>query len=143
MRHFLLVPVSQSFDWRLTMTSTLVRVYDSFATAGDARAALLASGFTPTDIAFSVRDDEAGPVAGNFIMNSKDAAGSRGLSSGSNDAGPETGGEINRRIDQNPPAAAVQRGTYLLTVETSSDDQARLALDILDRFRAIDAGEPL
>ena len=48
--------------------SAVVRVFDAFERAEGAREALLANGFDADDILFSVANDEAGPVLGNFTV---------------------------------------------------------------------------
>jgi hypothetical protein len=67
--------IAASFTWHffklgLLMANTIVRVYDSFFNAERVRNELLAAGFSSDDVRFDVKEDEAGPVDGNFIVGS-------------------------------------------------------------------------
>ena len=53
------------------MSHTLIKVYDDFSAAQNAREQLLASGFSSSSVHLSSRDDEAGPVEGNFTVGNK------------------------------------------------------------------------
>jgi hypothetical protein len=59
------------------MKQELLRVFDSLRAAEDARAALLAAGFAREDVQLQVRDDEAGPAAGNFTVGNSSAEGEK------------------------------------------------------------------
>lgn len=51
-----------------TMQAVIVRIFDVFDDAERARDALLREGFEREAVSLSVRDDEAGPVQGNFTV---------------------------------------------------------------------------
>lgn len=82
---------------------TLMKVFSNLQSASRARDALLAAGFNEGQVRLDVRDEEAGPVEGNFAIASKD--------------------------DKREPA--VQRGTMLLCVDAEGGEQERTADDIL------------
>lgn len=50
------------------MENAIVRIFDGFEAAQQAREALLAEGFAADDVNVSVANDEAGPVEGNFTV---------------------------------------------------------------------------
>lgn len=50
------------------MEKVIVRVFDAFSCAEQAREALLAAGFELAQVEFSVRRDEAGGTRGNFTV---------------------------------------------------------------------------
>lgn len=117
------------------MADTLVRVYDKFSDAENARNALLASGFPPDSVHLAAKEDEAGPVEGNFILEYKDA---------------EKGGDrslfdsLFGRDDPNEGQGRSEvawRGGYLLTVDAKDGDQLARASDITKRFGAIDVDD--
>lgn len=99
------------------MANELVRIYDRLADAEQARESLLASGFAPPNVRLSVRDDEAGPVEGNFITgNGRDTR--------------------DRSEDLYEPnfAEVVQRGTCMLMVDAEDEERRLRASEILDRL---------
>lgn len=114
------------------MGTTLVRVYDHFADAQNARNELLGMGFPPSDVHLSTSDDDAGPVQGNFIVDRKDSD-KRGFF-----------GAFSRRNehdDTRAPQEVVHRSTIMLTVDAGDDEQVCRAADIMDRFGAINVEE--
>ena len=50
------------------MTNAIVRVFDGYDNAQQARAALLADGFDEAAVSLTINNDEAGPVEGNFYV---------------------------------------------------------------------------
>ena len=54
------------------MADTLLRVFDSLTVAERAREALIASGISAAAITLDSRNDEAGPVEGNFALDLTD-----------------------------------------------------------------------
>jgi hypothetical protein len=114
------------------MVNTVVRVYDKFLDAENARKELLASDFSPSCVHLSSEDDEAGPVEGNFIT-SDNAKDKKGIGDvfyylvGTEDTAYHT------NYDD-----VVQRGSFVLTVESDDDAQLMRASSIMDRFAAID-----
>jgi hypothetical protein len=57
--------------------STLIRIFDHFPDAEQARTRLLAEGFPPHAVQLDAGDDEAGPVQGNFTVGNRDTMTSR------------------------------------------------------------------
>lgn len=112
------------------MPNTLVRIYDSLATAQHAREQLLASGIQPDSVHLESRIDEAGPVEGNGILDAKDTG-----------KGPADG-PLNRlfgieeRTDAYNNSEPVWRGSVILTVDTEDEAQSARATDIMDRMGA-------
>ena len=101
------------------MQHALIRVFDVFAQAEQARDALLAEGFTGETVQLSVREDEAGPVEGNFTV------------------GNEPTESEHHTYDRNY-AGATQRGHCMITVAAGDASQAAQAGAILERFGARD-----
>ena len=112
------------------MTPGLLRTFESFDTAQQARDALLAAGLQASQLSLEATADEAGPVEGNFLVGN------------GRDAGDET-------PDQPLPSGAdpiyqrnfqrtVDRGSYRLVVEVSDTKQRDAASQVLDRFGGID-----
>jgi hypothetical protein len=114
------------------MANALVRVFSDFSTAQNAREQLLQSGFPTGDVQLTSIDDEAGPVEGNFWVGNGGAA-SEGVSGM---LGPKGGTDqtIYGPDFQHP----VQRGTFILTVETTDAQRRDQACEIIDRFAAND-----
>jgi hypothetical protein len=116
----------------MMMVNTVVRVFDKFLDAENARKELLASDFSSTCVHLSSEDDEAGPVEGNFITgdNARDNKG--------------TGDVFYYLVGTEDTAYhshyddVVQRGSFLLTVEANDDAQLMRASSIMDRFGAVD-----
>jgi hypothetical protein len=116
------------------MSNTLIKVYDHFANAENARNALLSSGFPSESVHLTAQDDESGPVEGNFILESKDAGHAHDrsfLDSLLNRDDPNEG--VGRQD-------VVWRSTFLLTVDVQDDEQFARAADITGKFGARDGG---
>jgi hypothetical protein len=115
--------------------ANLVKVFDSFGAAERARNELLHSGFAEPDVYLRAPDDEAGPVEGNFVLDSSDTdeVGKPGL------LDRMLGREDKRKYRITPEP--VWRGAYMLSVEADSDDRLSMANDIMCRFGAVDIGE--
>jgi hypothetical protein len=124
------------------MPNTLIKVFDEFSAAQNAREKLLASGFSPASVHLTAREDEAGPVEGNFYVGNKDDDNHgivdtlRSMFSGNND--DRKSNDPYTRDFKN----AVHRGLYTLTVDASSDDESSRASDIMDRFSGSQPGAP-
>lgn len=117
------------------MPNTLIKVFDEFAVAEEAREQLLASGFPASSVQLTSRDDEAGPVEGNFYVGN----GTDNKAGGIGGVLKSLFGKDDDPRDSNDPYTrdfgnAVQRGTYMLTVDANSDDESARASDIMDRF---------
>lgn len=112
---------------------TLIRVYDSFSNAQNARSRLLESGFSPANVQLTATEDEAGPVEGNGILDDKDTG-----------HGPRGGGIISslfgieERTDAYNNSEPIWRSRILLTVDTEDDEQCARAGEIMDSCGAID-----
>jgi hypothetical protein len=59
------------------MAQELLRIFDALDAAERARDVLLAAGFAPEAVQLQVRDDEAGPVAGNFTVGNNSVQGEK------------------------------------------------------------------
>jgi hypothetical protein len=94
------------------MKANLVATFDRLADAEAARNALIGAGFAPTAIHLVSREDEAGPVQGNFTVG---------------DGRPDTHGDpYDRNYD-----IVQHRGTLLMNVEVDDDAHRRVASEIL------------
>ena len=112
------------------MPQTLVRIYDSLATAQHAREQLLASGFPPDSVQLDSKIDEAGPVDGNGVLDAKDMG-----------KGPADGPltklfGIEERTDAYNNSEPAWRSAVMLTVDAEDEAQRALASDIMDRSGA-------
>ena len=113
------------------MPQPLIRSFDSFADAEQAREALLAAGFDGR-VELSVRDDEAGPVEGNFMVGN-----GRTAPAGADDVRQpltQAGDDIYHRNFRD----VAHRGVNLLMVQAEEGDEQRRARAILDRYGAVD-----
>jgi hypothetical protein len=119
----------------MSMANTLVRVYDRFSDAENARNELLHAGFPASSVHLVSNEDEAGPVQGNFTVGN--ASASRNGNGGFFRS--LLGGDDHTY--QRDYADVVQRGSYLLTVDADNDDQLVRASDITKRFGAVDVDE--
>lgn len=99
------------------MEHAVVRIFDVFEGAQQAREALLAGGFDPDEITVSVANDEAGPVEGNFTVGNSPI---------------ESDGHT---YDRNY-ATTNQTAQCLVTVAAADAARAGHAHDILARFGA-------
>lgn len=112
------------------MPNTLVRIYDSLATAHHAREQLLASGISPDSVHLDSKLDEAGPVEGNAVLDAKDMG-----------EGPGEGllnklFGVEERTDAYNNSEPVWRGTVMLTVDVEDEAQGARASDIMDKSGA-------
>ncbi len=107
------------------MADTLLRVFDSFEVAEQARAALLAAGFDRDDVSLESTGDEAGPVQGNFALDLTDK-----------DTLPR--GSTNRQSDNSEMRTVVHRNNCILQVEVANDRDGARAAGILDHYATHD-----
>jgi hypothetical protein len=117
------------------MPNTLVRVYNRFSDAENARNALVSSGFSPEAIHLESTIDEAGPVQGNFVLESKD-------SDNDNDDSPFD--SLFGRDDPNEGhgrTGVAWRGGYIMTIDAADETQIARASDIVKQHGAVDIDE--
>ena len=118
------------------MATTLIHSYDTLFDAESAQQQLLAAGFASENIHLAVKEDEAGPVQGNFTVGN-------GTSDYSAKLDPtEPAGVNNDETYERDFRDAVQRGTYLLTVDADDDTARKRASEILQRYGGIDLHVP-
>ncbi|KIF83251.1 hypothetical protein TSA66_24370 [Noviherbaspirillum autotrophicum] len=120
----------------MMMGQTLVRAYDHFTDAQGAREALLGSGFAPDSVHLDSIMDEAGPVEGNGVIDTKDMGRGPGSKPGPFIMSREV------RTDAYNNADPVWRGTFVLTVDADDERQRSLASDIMERYAADAGGLP-
>jgi hypothetical protein len=118
------------------MATTLIHSYDTLFDAESAQQQLLASGFSSENIHLTVREDEAGPVQGNFTVGN-------GTSDYSARLDPtEPSGVNNDETYERDFKDTMQRGTFLLTVDADDEAQRRRASEILQRYGGLDMHVP-
>jgi hypothetical protein len=117
------------------MAITVVRIYDNFAAAEQARSELLRSGFDEDCVQLTTKVDEAGPVQGSFILPGKDGSPTEERGFFGN---LFSGGEPGSRSRRNRRPEIIHCGVYLLTVDAGDDMQYDRAADIMHRFGAVD-----
>lgn len=119
------------------MTHTLVRIYDEFAHAENARNELLHAGFDAARLHLDVRDDGAVPVQGNFWV------GDPVNPERETPAGEGIGGFLKSLIDSDKDdyegtfRHAAQSATYILTVDAADEREAAAACEITARHGAL------
>ena len=114
------------------MSITLIRIYNDLSQAENARRELLDSGIESSHIELKSKEDEAGPVQGNFVAGndeSKEDAFLRRF-------GSATGAE--EQTYERDYRDAIQRGTILLAVQADNDEECELTSNIMERFGGID-----
>jgi hypothetical protein len=97
------------------MEKPLIYVFDDLSTADRAREELLSCGFDRTGVELTVREDEAGPVQGNFTVG---------------DPPSVTGGTDYKDTYANP----TQRGTCMLMITPVDPTQTEYALKLMARY---------
>lgn len=102
------------------MATRMIRIFDQYADAEAARDALLAAGYARDAVRVSVRDDEAGPVQGNFTVGNITEA-------------PGGTGEANHTYARNDKNLA-QRGLCMVVLDAVEGPEAGAAAALLDRF---------
>lgn len=113
------------------MPQPLIRSFESFSDAEQAREALMAAGFGGR-VELSVRDDEAGPVEGNFMAGNGRIATASG--EGARQPLMAAGDDIYHRNFR----YVAHRGVNLLVVQAEEGDEQQRARAILDRYGAVD-----
>jgi hypothetical protein len=97
------------------MEKPLIYIFDDLPTADRVRDELLRCGFDRTGVELTAREDEAGPVQGNFTVG---------------DAPSAKGGTDYKDTYANP----TQRGTCMLTITPVDPTQAEYAIKLLARY---------
>jgi hypothetical protein len=97
------------------MEKPLIYVFDDLTTADRVREELLSCGFDRSAVELTVREDEAGPVQGNFTVG---------------DDPTVKGGTDYEDTYANP----TQRGTCLLTITPVDPTQTEYAIKLLARY---------
>jgi hypothetical protein len=105
------------------MENQLIYIFDDFDAAERARNELIKYGFDRAGVNLDVRDDEAGPVQGNFTVGDHPEA---------------AGGADYSKTFANP----THRGLCMLTVTPSSPMQSDYAVALLARYGVTDATPP-
>ncbi len=114
------------------MAATLIKVFDYFSDADNARKALLASGFPPTCLHLRVKSDETGKPEGQFAVADTANAAIEGVFSLLAGAKPIVESQGQRH--QSSPD-----GMYRLGVDIDGSQRSEQATIILQRFGAADA----
>ena len=118
----------------MAMDNMLLRTYAEFAGAQEARRALLAAGFEPDCISFTAKEDEAGPVAGNFMIDREQHSESLRKTPNFMQGYDPNEVQNTRPVDWG--------SSYMLMVEARDAAQLQLAAEITERFGGVDI-EPM
>lgn len=110
------------------MADSLLRVFDSFSIAHQARDALLAAGIDASAIHLRTLEDDGGPVQGNFVVDIENAR-------------TPARGSPNRQSAQSELRTPVQRNTCLMHIDLANDAQSAQIAAILDHFAQQDHPE--
>jgi hypothetical protein len=105
------------------MDNQLIYIFDDFDAAERARAELIKYGFDAAGVNFEVRDDEAGPVQGNFTVGDNPEA---------------AGGSDYKQTFANP----THRGLCMLTIAAVSPMQSDYAVALMARYGVTEATLP-
>ncbi len=118
------------------MPHTLIRVFDEIGPASRAREALLSKGFSDDDVQLVAREDEAGPLVGDFTLPRIDTA--KGAASGVDVApeGPARQPETPAEASVN--SQALTEGEFILTVNAGTDHACEQAAAIVAPYGARD-----
>lgn len=118
--------------------NTLVRIYDELSYAENARNELLRAGFDASRMHLSVRNDESGPVEGNFYVG--DPVDSNRDTQSEHHG---IGGFLRFLIDSDKDdyngtfRHVVQRATYMLTIHAGNEEETATACEITARHGAL------
>lgn len=102
---------------------TMLRTFEAYAHAQQAREALLGTGFSPEAVRLESIDDEAGPVEGNFVIGN-----GRGVNDES-PAQPDYCSNFER---------TVERGVHLLVIAVQDDAQRRRVDELVSPLGGVD-----
>jgi hypothetical protein len=114
------------------MTQTILRAFEHFADAENARAALLSKGFPADGVDLLVSDDEAGAVQGNFTVGNTDSSTGRFERAINVMVGTDKHSYVG---NYDRPA---YRGIYRLRVDAESAQKCIEADDIMRQYNARD-----
>lgn len=114
------------------MSTPLIRVYNNLSHAEHVRRELLASGIAPSHVELESKEDEAGPVQGNFASGNDEPEERSFLRRFGSLVGAE------EQTYERDYRDAIQRGTVLLTVQADNDEEFELASGVMERFGGID-----
>jgi hypothetical protein len=117
------------------MANEIVKVFDRYEDAEQARSALLAAGFGPDQVRLQCNEDEAGPVEGNFLVGNGRRAGRGGGVSSRAAVHGDLPYELN--FDH-----LELRGLNLLLLDVPGDEQRARAEELLGGFGARDVTGP-
>jgi len=116
------------------MANEIVKVFDRYEDAEQARSALLAAGFAPGQVRLQCNEDEAGPVEGNFLVGNGRRPGRAGGVSSAADHG-----DLPYELNYDHPELRV---LHLLLLDVPSDEQRARAEELLGGFGARDIAAP-
>ena len=116
------------------MANEIVKVFDRYEDAEQARSALLAAGFAPGQVRLQCNEDEAGPVEGNFLVGNGRRPGRAGGVSSAADHG-----DLPYELNYDHPEL---RGLHLLLLDVLGDEQRIRAEEVLGGFGARDIAAP-
>lgn len=114
------------------MAHTLIRLFNQIDQAQSAREALLASGFDTADVHLDASEDEAGTVAGNFVLPREDTRAGRAIGADKSAEPPARGASTPTN------SQAVTRGHYVMTIEAGDRGDLDKAAEITGRYGAVD-----
>ncbi len=116
------------------MNNTVVAVFDEYGQAQQAMNALFNEGFTQSDVKLSPAEDTSGAREQFLRSRSEDTGSSWGIG----DFFRSLFGSDQHGDDAGVYSEAVRRGSYMLSVDASTEDEADRAADIMQRFNALD-----
>lgn len=119
------------------MNNTVAAIFDRYGDAQSAMNALFNEGFTRADVKLSPAEEST--EARQQALREQPAAPQQGWGIG--DFFRSLFGSDQHSDDAGMYSEAVRRGSYLVSVDASTEDQAERAADILGRFHPVDLDE--
>lgn len=117
------------------MNNTVVAIFDEYGEAQQAMNALFSEGFTQSDIKLSPADQN--PEGRQKFLQSQ-PTGKTDQGWGIGDFFRSMFGNDQHSDDADTYSEAVRRGSYMLSVDASTENEADRAADIMQRFNAVD-----
>ena len=117
------------------MNNTVVAIFDEYGQAQQAMNALFNEGFTHSDVKLSPAEENP-QVREQFLRSRETSA--AGSSWGIGDFFRSLFGTDQHSDDAGAYSEAVRRGSYMLSVDASDEDEANRAADIMQRYNAVD-----